>query len=137
MGRGATWTDVESAHLPESWIVVSQNPIIGTDQTCITFYTKLFELFRTRNPSTATDKQYEERGIKATRTNWESCVADLKKFRAARREIRMFRPNGTNEDQKLRMTIARHLKKMGCIIYEAKKLDTRRMGLPPRVQSVE
>ena len=115
MGRGAAWTDVECAHLAQAWSVVSQDPIIGIDQTCLTFYRKVFDLFKAKRPANASDKQYESRGVKATRAKWESISADLQKFRAARRELRAFQPTGTNEDQNLSMTIARHLNKMGCI----------------------
>lgn len=122
MGRGAAWTDVECAHLSEAWLVVSQDPIIGMDQTCLMFYTKVFELFKTKKPASATDKQYDARGVKATRSKWEAISADVQKFRVARRELRAFRPTGTNEDQNLSMTIARHLNKAGCITYDAKNL---------------
>lgn len=120
MGRGAAWTDIECAHLAEAWLIISQDPVVGTDQSCFMFYKKVFDLFKSRKPPTATEKQYDARGVKASRAKWEAISADVQKFRAARRELRLFNPTGTNEQQNLSMTIARHLNKMGCITYQAK-----------------
>lgn len=120
MGRGATWSDVECGHLARAWLTVSQDPLLGMEQTSATFFKKLFELFCTIKPANASEKGYDSRGLKASRSKFEAILADIQKFQIVRRELWSFNPTGTNTDHNLSMAIARHLGKVKNITYEAK-----------------
>lgn len=120
MGRGATWGDLETGHLAKAWTIVSQDPIFGIEQTSMTFYGKIYEIFISFKPPRACNKSYDAQGCKAARCKLENMFAGIQKFKISKREVRVFNPTGTTEEENLSMEIGRHIRKYSTITYEAK-----------------
>lgn len=111
MGRGVTKIAFECADLAQTWMVASEDPILGIDQTSHSFNTGMFDRFKSMKPITASPKQYARRGLRSTRAKWDVIARDCPKFRSSLRFIRAFNPTEVSEDQIISMAIAKHLGK--------------------------
>lgn len=58
------WDDLELADLEKAYFKISQDPIVGTDQTGAEFYQKLFETFCSLVPSNTNNKQLKVREVR-------------------------------------------------------------------------
>lgn len=77
----------------------------------------MYEIITSFKYSTARDKTYEGRGIKTGRSMFDSIAADVRKFKIAKREVRVLEQ--TTADQNLSMEITHHFRRMSTITYEA------------------
>lgn len=50
MGRGVGWTDIEIGHLSRPWLYVSEDAIVGADQTASRFRENLFDKLKSFAP---------------------------------------------------------------------------------------
>lgn len=112
MGKGSTWTDIECVHLSNDGMPASEyDPIIGIYQTSNMFWKKVFDNFREFKPNDSTNKKYNARLIRPTRTNSEESEEDIQTFKISHRGVRAFKASGTFSDQIFSMAIARNTKK--------------------------
>lgn len=126
MRPGPLWSDGEVRHLMRAWVTVSQDTIFGFEHTSQTFSNKMYKLFSSFKPRTASDMSYDGRGMKAARSNFDSIGTNMQTFKISKREVRAFEPTGTTAKQNQLMAIARHYWRMSTIIYESKEFSHER-----------
>ena len=106
MGRGRKWNGEERRQLALAWSRVSNDPIVGRNQTADTFALKVHEEFCRRAPKKYTPGTFADRTI-GTCFNFfkQSISADVQKFNLALRKVYAANPTGVGEKEKVALIV--------------------------------
>ncbi|XP_062191226.1 glutathione S-transferase T3-like [Phragmites australis] len=92
------WTDDEDELLVSTWLNVSQDPVVGTDQTKETYWGRIAKYFNTyRKPNMM------PKSDKALINHMKLITDAVSKFAVHVRKVEQLNPSGTNERDKLRL----------------------------------
>ncbi|XP_062217669.1 glutathione S-transferase T2-like [Phragmites australis] len=90
------WTDKEDELFVSAWLNVSQDPVVGTDQSKETYWGRITKYFNTyRKPSMMT------RSDKALINHMKLITDAVTKFTVHYRKVEQLNPSGTNERDKM------------------------------------
>ncbi|XP_062224564.1 glutathione S-transferase T3-like [Phragmites australis] len=90
------WTDEEDELLMSAWLNVSQDPVVGTDQSKETYWGRIAKYFNTyRKPTMMT------RSDKALINHMKLIMDAISKFAVHVRKVEQLNPSGTNERDKM------------------------------------
>lgn len=85
MGHGSTWKNDENDGLARAWLAVSENPIVGTNQTGTQMWEAIFKHFS----SALTGTKWT---AKALEVRWSSMQRDVSKFCAIHSQLSASHP---------------------------------------------
>lgn len=102
MGRAASRSSAELYDLSKVWLVASEDPIVGIDQTAFRFVKPLHrQYFPRATRDTALKARDEELSAKSAKSEFDKVAADVQKFKRALRIVIACNPTDLVEDQTL------------------------------------
>ena len=90
-GRAANYTVEEDVVLCNTWLYVSMDATVATDQTRDTYWSRMKEYFDARNKSGI------ERTDRSLQSRWSLINGDCQKWAAAMAAVDTIKPSGTND----------------------------------------
>lgn len=99
--RGTNYSSLEDCALATAWLKASEDPILGSEQTSLMFFTKIFELYGQLKPPTA-----EERTIESLKSRCKLINKESVKFTGCVQKIRRSKPTGVNDEDIYRTATA-------------------------------
>ena len=97
--RGIGYTMYEDVVLAESYLQISQDPIVGKNQSNDRFWERIEEVYHERLGS-----NYERRTIRSLQSRMSSISIEIKKLNACLRQIEYTRPSGKLAEDIVRLT---------------------------------
>lgn len=94
--RGKNWSLIEDVTLCESWLDVSQDPIISVDQKGGTFYDRVFGSFSAICKEKGLAIDPDIRGPSSLKARWSTIQRSVNKFCGFYAQVRQRKRSGTN-----------------------------------------
>ena len=92
--RGVGYSNAEDVILGESFLEITQDPIIGRYQSSDRFWERVGEAYNER-----LDNNYEQRTVRSLQSRMSSITVEMKRLNACLRQIEYTKPSGkSNED---------------------------------------
>lgn len=110
MGRGKAWTENENELPARACILMSEDPVVGTDQTRKLFLDNVRSRFIELGPKNVTER-FADRTAASVIQHFQDLSGDVQKFRCALRTVLASNPTGVNDDNIHSMAVAIHLGK--------------------------
>lgn len=104
--RGGNYTVEEDIAITRAYIHVSMDPITGTDQKEATYYSRIWEAYKTKKPSDAVS-----RPLTSVTTRCKTILKESVRFAACFKSIESMRKSGHSDDDNVRLATALFNKK--------------------------
>jgi hypothetical protein len=129
MPRGKQWAPVEVAALARAFVQATNNPIKGADQRTEVFIADIMSNFKRLAPAgllpTSFTYHYRQDNPKENAYFYlrDTVFKDIMKFNSCLRIVYSSQPTGTNEQNKINMAVAIHMKRTNRMNYKYKDFD--------------
>ena len=92
--RGVGYSNTEDVISGESFLEITQDPIVGIYQSSDRFWERVGEVYNGR-----VDNNYEQRTVRSLQSRMSSITVEMKRLNACLRQIEYTKPSGkSNED---------------------------------------
>ena len=124
MGRGKSWDTAENEALARAWLVSSEDPVVGVNQTSKIFMDTLRRRFIERGPTKeeVPAGRFGNRTAASIKQNFSDVSADVQKFGVALMRVRASNPTGVGEEGVLFMAVAIQTGRTNVMEYDYKDL---------------
>ena len=92
-GRGIGYTNADDVILCESYLEITQDPIVGRYQSTDRFWERVEEIYHER-----VGNNYEHRSVRSLQSRMSSITTEVKRLNACLRQIEYTKPSGKSND---------------------------------------
>jgi len=94
--RSSSYSNLEDKLLCQTYVQISQDPIVGRYQSASDFWKRVVEEY-----NASKNLEWEGRSERSLSSRWQVIEAQVRKLKACLRQIENLNPSGTNEEDRV------------------------------------